>query len=222
MDIEKLGFPLLIIGAVLLLVGGIALLIAAFRTRWYWGVGSVVFPPVVLLFIAKHFRRAAPSLAVIGLGLVVGAIPYGVNLYERHFVPPKARDKVVDGEIHLTLTGLDRPDYSSLLQRPGIVVLQMANADVDDQTIENLRGMDQLRELDLNGTQITDAGLAILASLPRLEELRLARTKITDAGFQQYLAGKESLKKLDLTGTTVKGKTKRDWKKAQQGREYLD
>jgi hypothetical protein len=222
MDIEKTGFYLLIGGAVLVLVGWIALLTRAFRTRWYWGVSCLLLPPVALLFIAKHFRRAAPALVVIGLGVVVGALPYGFNLYQRYFVDLGPREKRVDGELHITLTGWDRSDYSLLGQRPEVVVLQMANSDVDDRVLENLRGMEQLRELDLNDTQITDAGLAVLAELPRLEELRLARTKITDDGFQRQLAGKESLKKIDLTGTAVKGKTKRDWKNAQRGREYHD
>ncbi len=98
----------------------------------------------------------------------------------------------------------------------------MANPNVTDETLNYLRGMDRLRELDLNDTQVSDAGLAVVAELPRLEQLRLARTNITDAGFQKYLGAKESLLKLDLTGTDVKGKTKRDWKKAKTGREYLD
>jgi hypothetical protein len=102
-------------------------------------------------------------------------------------------------------------------------VVQMANDDVADQTLEYLRGMDHLYSLDLNGTGITDQGLEILAGLPALRELRLARTRITDEGFKKFLADKESLLKLDLTGTAIKGKTKRDWKKLRpQDREYVD
>jgi hypothetical protein len=98
----------------------------------------------------------------------------------------------------------------------------MANADVDDHTLEHLRGMAHLRELDLNDSQVTDDGLSVLAELPVLEVLRLARTRITDAGFQKHLAAKDSLNRLDLTGTGVKGPTKRAWKKAKAGREYVD
>jgi hypothetical protein len=51
----------------------------------------------------------------------------------------------------------------------------------------------------------------------------LARTHITDEGFKAHLASKESLLKLDLTGTEIKGKTKRDWKNAKPDqREYVD
>jgi hypothetical protein len=137
------------------------------------------------------------------------------------------REKIVNGEPRIILTGWDRDDYSlddySLLEtKPDTVVLLMANANVKDDTLAHLKGMSRLRELDLSDTGVTDAGLTVLADLPRLEELRLARTKISDDGFQKHLAAKESLLKLDLTGTTVKGKTKRDWKKARAGREYLD
>ena len=69
------------------------------------------------------------------------------------------RDKNVDGERHVTLTGWDRGDYSVLRLMPDVSVLQMANADVTDDVLEGLRGMKNLHELDLNGTQVTDAGL---------------------------------------------------------------
>ncbi len=104
-----------------------------------------------------------------------------------------------------------------------IVVLQMANPDVNDQTLGYLSGMTRLRKLDVSDSQISDAGLALIASMPLLEELYLARTHITDEGFQKHLAPKESLHKLDLTGTEIKSKTKRAWKNAQaEVREYVD
>jgi hypothetical protein len=42
-----------------------------------------------------------------------------------------------------------------------------------------LAGMDRLRELDLNDSGVTDAGLARLAVSTRLKRLRLANTGIT-------------------------------------------
>ena len=69
----------------------------------------------------------------------------------------------------------------------------MANPDVTDQTLEMIKGMDKLKELDLNDTQVTDAGLRMLKDLPALNTLRLKNTRITDKGFQEELAGKESL-----------------------------
>ncbi len=220
MEIETLGLYFILAG--LLGLGWIWLLVTAFRVRRAWGLGVLLVPPLALLFIPLHFRQVRKPLFLILLGLIVGATPYGVNFYHQHFVHLGPREKIVDGELHITLTGWDEKDYSILRYRPSVVVLQMANADVDDQTLTYLDGMEKLRELDLNGTQISDEGLALLARLPALEELRLARTRISDDGFQKHLAAKTSLKKLDLTGTTVKGKTKREWKKAQDGRAYVD
>src|SRR5437899_2914318 len=67
------------------------------------------------------------------------------------------RDKLVDGERHLTLTGWDRTDYADFLGRkPDAVVLQMANADVTDDTLALLADMTRLRRLDVSHSQVTD------------------------------------------------------------------
>jgi len=222
MEIEKLGLYFMIGALALLIVGWMWLLVAAFKVGKLWGLGVLLLPPLALVFIPGHFRRARGPCAVLLLGLIVAAVPYGVNYYHQHFVDLGPREKMVDGELHLTLTGWDQKDYSVLRYRRRVVVLQMANADVDDQTLSYLDGLELLRELDLSDTHISDEGLAILARLPSLQKLRLERTQISDEGFHKYLAAKESLKKLDLTGTAVKSKSKRDWKKAQDGRDYVD
>jgi hypothetical protein len=222
MEIEKLGLYLVAGALILLIAGWIWLLVTAFKVGKRWGLAVLLVPPVAVLFIPFHWRRVRGPIVMLLLGLIVVAVPYGVNYYRQHFVDLGPREKMVDGELHITLTGWDQKDYSIVRYRPQVVVLQMANKDVNDETLSNLKGLELLRELDLNDTDIGDDGLAILASLPRLEELRLARTHISDEGFHKYLAAKESLKKLDLTGTAVKGKTKRDWKKAQDGRDYVD
>src|SRR5262249_41233115 len=180
-------------------------------------------PPLAFVFLARHFRRSRGPVLVLALAGLVIATPYALSYYERHFVKLGPHEQLVDGELRITLTGLQDFDYASLRSRPDVAVLQMANPDVDDQTLEHLRGLEQLRSLDLNGTRVTDEGLRVLAEVPRLQELRLARTRITDEGFKKHLGPKESLLKLDLTGTEVKGKTKRDWKKARPGeRDYVD
>ncbi|MBY0523007.1 MAG: hypothetical protein K2R98_06395 [Gemmataceae bacterium] len=219
---EQVGLLLLVAGAILATIAELWLIVRGFRVHWAWGVGLILVPPLALVFALCHFRKALAPLALFVLAGLVIATPYGINYYYQNHVDLGPREKTVDGELHLTLTGWDQTDYSVLQARPTVVVLQMANGDVTDATLENLRGMTQLRELDLNDTQVTDRGLELLATLPQLRELRLARAKITDEGFRQHLADKESLVKIDLTGTPVKGKTKRDWKQAKTSREYLD
>jgi Leucine-rich repeat (LRR) protein len=47
--------------------------------------------------------------------------------------------------------------------------------------LEHLKGLTQLRELSLNGTQVTDAGLEHLKGLSELETLSLDDKRVTDA-----------------------------------------
>jgi hypothetical protein len=221
--LEQYAFYLLLLGVSIGCISWLWLIVAAFKTRWPWGVAVLLFPPSALIFVSVHFRRARGPLLVLVLAGLIFATPYGLSYYERKFGKWAPYEQVVNGEVRLTLTDVPAFDYSSLQSRSDVVVLQMANADVTDQTLDYLSNMSQLRNLDLNGSQITDEGLKRLVKLPRLQELRLARTQITDDGFRQYLAPKESLLRLDLTGTAVKSKTKRDWKKANPTeREYVD
>jgi len=200
-------------------VGFLALLVTAFRVRVWWGLLLFVFPPTALVFAAKHFRKAATPLGIVLAGVLITATPPVINRLLPIDLGP--RERVVDGELHLTLTGWDRKDYSVLRQKPQTVVLQMANPDVDDQTLRYLTGMGRLRELDLNGSRVTDAGLAVLRSMPSLATVRLRDTLVTDAGFQESLSRMEALKRLDLRGTKVSREAVKAWKDGGPGRTAL-
>ena len=140
--------------------------------------------------MGRHPRKGTAPLLLFMLSLLIAATPAIYTLCVRLDLGP--RDMMVDGQRHLTLTGWDRKDYSVLRLEPDVVLLQMANPDVTDETLESLREMKALQELDLNGTQVTDAGLKTLKDLPSLARLRLARTKITDQGFHDVLSAKDS------------------------------
>lgn len=220
MDLEQTLFYIVLAGFALAAVGALWLLVIAFRTRILWGL-ALLFVLPALVFVPRHWRRTrAPVLLLAVAGLII-ATPYAINYYHHHFVDLGPREKLVAGELHITLTGWDGTDYSILRSRPRVVVLQMANPDVTDATLEFVRGMQLLRELDLNDTQVTDAGLKILREVPALEELRLRGAKVSDEGFRQWLNDRETLRKLDLRGTAVTAKTLRTWKSAAAGREYL-
>lgn len=221
--LETYAFYAIAAGLVLGGIGFLWLLARAFRHSKRWGFAALLFPPAGLLFLVRYFRKGIGPACVLLVAAILVGVPYGVSYYERQFVPLKPYEQYVDGELRITLTGLENFDYATLRQNPQIVVLQMANADVDDRTLEQLKGFDRLRELDVNGSKITDQGLATLAMLPQLKTLRVARTKITDEGFRSHLLKKESLTGVDLTGTEVKGKTKREWKNQKPAeREYVD
>jgi hypothetical protein len=167
----------------------------------------------------RYWRKGLAPLMLIGIGLMVTGFP---PVY-RFLVPIDLgpRERIVDGQRHITLTGWDRNDYTFLGSKHDVAVLQMANHDVTDRTLELLKGMNALKDLDLDNTQVTDAGLSILKDLPALNALHLRNTRITDQGFQKGLAGKESLQLLDLTGTQVSGETAQAWRKAKSGRRVL-
>jgi hypothetical protein len=163
-------------------------------------------------------RRLAP-LGLLAVGLLITAFPPAYSLLVPIDLGP--RETIVNGQRHITLTGWDRKDYSFLGSKRDVVVLQMANPDVMDLTLERLRGMEKLQELDLDNTQVTDAGLKTLSGLPALSTLHLRNTKITDRGFQDSLGTKESLMRLDVTGTALSRESVDAWLKGQKGRRAL-
>jgi hypothetical protein len=207
------------------LLGAIALLwlvVRAFRVRLAWGLACLLCPPVLAVFAAGHFRRLTGPLLLLAVAAVLAGATFGLGSYLASHPDLGPREKLVEGELHVTLTGWDRTDYSLLRTKPDTIVLQMANPDVTDETLQCLEGMLRLRELDLNDTQITDAGLALLGRLPALQILRLRKTRITDRGFQEHLAAKNTLLELDLRQTEVSSKTLRAWKaENKEQRKYL-
>ena len=219
---EQYAFLLLLAGVALGAWGFLWLVVAAFRQRVVWGLAVLLLPPLALPFLLTHFRKAAKPLGVILAGALVVGTTYAVNYYYAHHPDLGPREKRVDGELHITLTGWDRTDYAVLETKPDTVVLQMANADVTDQDLEHLKGMRRLRELDLNDTQVTDAGLATVSELPQLQVLRLRKTRVTDQGFRDHLGSKDSLLELDLRETAVASISLREWKaKDKERRKYL-
>jgi hypothetical protein len=216
---EGRAFYMQLGGLMVAAVAWIWLLVRAFRQHRRWGLSSLVLPPAGLVFAGRHPRKGAPPLILFLLSILVAAMPALYTLYVPLDLGPL--ENVVDGQRHLTLTGWDRKDYSILKLKPDVVVLQMANPDVTDKSLESLQEMQALQELDLSGTQVTDAGLKILKDLPALTKLRLARTKITDQGFHSTLFAKDSLMQLDLSGTQVGRETVQAWRNAKSGRKAM-
>jgi hypothetical protein len=189
---------------------------------FYSGLLLIALAAVTLLvnLLRGRWRRLGLPLLVgsVGLAAIVGPAIYTRAILEVDLGP---RERWVDGELHLTLTGWDGDSYAFLERRPETVVLQMANGDVTDATLEYLRGKKLLRELDLNDAQITDDGLERLADLQSIEVLRLRGTNITDAGFRQYLMPRERLRQVDLRQTAVEPESIDQWRALATGRRAL-
>jgi hypothetical protein len=220
---ETVGLGILIGGAAVVFVGFVWLVVRAFRTSTLWGVVTLLLPPVGLVYLLAR-RRAWGPVVVSLIGLAVMALPVVVN---RLYQPPKVA--VVEerqGETRGTLTGATETDVVEYLKaHRNDAVLQMANrADVTDGVlIEHLTGMPNLRELDLNDTAVTDAGLAVLASLPKLERLRIARTKVTPDGVAKHVLNSPSISELDVGGINMPTKVLREWKNADPAkRKYTN
>lgn len=61
---------LLIIGGLVLMLAGLVwLVMRAFATSLLWGWGSLI-PPITLLYIMRHWRRARSAVTLIGLGVI--------------------------------------------------------------------------------------------------------------------------------------------------------
>ncbi len=186
------------------------------------GLGMMIFGAIWLVVRAFRHRSGRRRLTPLGFmvfGLAITAFPPAYSLLVPIDLGP--RETIVNGQRHITLTGWDRKDYSLLGSKRDVVVLQMANPDVTDQTLQHLKGMERLEELDLNNTQVTDAGLRTLKDLPTLSILRLKNTKVTDRGFQDNLATKESLVWLDLTGTAISKESVESWLNGRKERRAL-
>jgi hypothetical protein len=192
-----------------------------FEALFLIGVGVVVLAG--LWFLVRLFRTPRRLWLPIMLGLVGLAITATPVIYTRvvETIDLGEREQIVDGELHLTLTGWDRDSYEFLAYKRDIAVLQMANADVTDATLAFLKGQVRLKTLDLNDSQVTDQGLAILAEVKSLESMKLRGTKVTDAGLQQLFDSLPKLKQLDLRQTSVSSELIDSWKAAQPGRRVL-
>ena len=223
---EVVGVGLLFGGLLLLLVGLLWLIAQAYRSRGIFLAALLVLTTPVgpLLYGLIHFSKSLKPLIVILAGLLIGAAPFAFSHGLELLMGLGERERLIAGERHLALTGWDRPDYSILSSRVDVVVLEMANPDVDDETLKLLLPLTKLRELTLNDSLISDEGLNFLRQLPDLESLRVARTKISKDGVVEFLADPPAkLKELDVSGNSIPASALRKWKNQEpEIRRYVN
>lgn len=99
------------------------------------------------------------------------------------------------------LTGVSKCDDAKaaaiLPLKENIVQLDLGRTVVTDVAMATVAQLPRLISLDLRQTQITDAGLEALTSLKKIQSLNLYGTGITDAGLK-HLAGLKTLKNVYL------------------------
>ena len=107
----------------------------------------------------------------------------------------RSSDLAVLGKLpHLRVLHLGRTDYPWMRTEPDARHL--------DGVAPTIGRLTRLEELDLSGSDLTDAGVRSLAGLTRLETLDLSRTHITDAGLKS-VADLPRLRELRLDGTQI-------------------
>jgi hypothetical protein len=196
---EQIGVVFLLVGLLAATVGLVWTVVraAGFALRWRSG------------------RHLLAPLTLLAAGLVVGAAPFAYQHVYLAIVGLGERERVIDGERALNLTGWDREGYGILAAKRDVAILEMGNPDVTDATVAALLEMPLLRELTLNDSAVSDAGLETLARLPKLESLRIARTKVTPDGVARFLdAPPPRLRQIDVSGLGVPASVLRRWKNA--------
>jgi serine/threonine protein kinase len=169
----------------------------------------------ILIGVAIGF--AVVILPLIVLGLLTGALlttamhvetrpatrPRAVG-NQKTAVPEtvKARRKTEDDAVSKIemLGGIIKVD-EKFPGRP-VIGVDFGSTEVTDAGLEQLRGLTQLRVLNLSTTHVTDAGLEHVKGLTQLQVLSLYNTNVTDAG-SEHLKGLTQLCELNLSYTQV-------------------
>ena len=82
------------------------LITRAFREGRAWGWSSLFFPPAGLAFAGRSPRRVVAPLILLALAILAATVPAIYVLCVQLDLGP--RDKSVNGQRHVTLTGWDR------------------------------------------------------------------------------------------------------------------
>ena len=117
---------------------------------------------------------------------------------EGHTLAPFRNLRALD----LTFTPFDNEGLQSLEGMTELKKLWIGDTLVTDEGLRSISHLTGLEELNLRGTQITERGLAHLRGLTRLKKLNLLGADITDAGLD-HLAEMKDLEVLNLYRTKV-------------------
>jgi hypothetical protein len=109
------------------------------------------------------------------------------------------------GKVQWTYSGADCVPQSIRGRLPfceRICRVDLDNTQVTDAGFEHLKGLANLVVLKLRNTQVTDVGLEHLKGMTKLEIINLSGTRLTDAGLE-HLKGLTNLSEFGLDNTQV-------------------
>lgn len=105
----------------------------------------------------------------------------------------------------LSLAGAGKFDAAGMARLAAMKHLErlvLRGGNVNDECLQHVGRLAQLRHLDLTRTMVTDAGLASLAQLTQLNELILSQTQVSGPGLA-HLNALGMLERLDLAGNPI-------------------
>jgi hypothetical protein len=107
--------------------------------------------------------------------------------------------------VKLTDARFESKQLEQLSPFQSVVELSLLNTKTDDEALESVVKLKNLRALNLSKTQITSKGLAVLAVMGKLEKLDISFTRVHDREFEPLLtlSGLKILT-LDKTQTTLR------------------
>lgn len=109
---------------------------------------------------------------------------------------------------NLTCRDLEIDDraVSDFCTQTDMVALNLQGVDLTDAGLQSVGKLKKLQKLSVCDTLVSEKGLVVLQKLPLLEKLNLSRMKL-DEGVAEHLKGLKNLRLLDLTGTQLKDAT---------------
>ena len=114
-----------------------------------------------------------------------------------------AGSHLIEGNLHISGTKASEVNMEDLLVlKEQLVWLQLPNCEVQDEHLQTIGQLSELRKLDLSQNQVTDEGITLLMGLSQLEYLNVYGNEITDEALATLLQ-LSNLKRLYLRETKV-------------------
>ena len=182
-------------------------------------------PGIALLFLRPRYRQEqieGPTqtrwyqftlrtalLAMLVVSLVSALFGAAIQLARRNRQAAadvhKAQAEIERLGASVVISYRHSPDsLDELFADPGVFYIDgvEGQGQLDDAGLIHLKGLADLRDLNLSGCQVTDAGLIHLKGLTKLHTLNLSGTQVTDAGLI-HLKALTNLEQFDLSNTQV-------------------
>jgi serine/threonine protein kinase/sugar lactone lactonase YvrE len=161
----------------------------------------------------RSWWRQAGALAGLAVSVLLAALlAVGLWLSRRDPPPPpvsrlqmaadRVRAKKADSIDARPFASVGDRDLAALRGLTNLRSLNLDHTEVTDEGMQDVAGLTGLVSLSLTNTQVTDAGLAKLKSLAGMDDLRLDKLPITDAGLAHVTAFSK-LRKLSLYQTRI-------------------